>query len=463
VVASFIPLFYRQYINIEYLTPAYENRNMFWLLVHFHAAFLIDTGWAEQSCKLNQDMVPRWALRMQPCDLKNPDLKTPKKKVFESIRLSSRCAKFWNVKTQNGKTEKILAGTKVLKLENGNVLFYSKGTLHEGEVKEESFTGKSNCKQAEKISKEVFINEARMMIEVSKSLQGEPDDAAFAEKIAQVEKKLNQLEKIPDIEFQQKVEAWNRKMSSIKSANPVDRLSSIASFFSVSFNPSSSNQKTYQENTALIPLSESWFQSNPELKAFYDREWVKENPYARINYGESGEVLIRESNPKGLPEQMGYEYMVNLIEKTRDLIHESSDPVLKKSPEAIWIENNLNTLKNEKKSMVFFFKDAWSADPQKSNWADFVGIDPYLGGIQSDGLLSVAMHESNMANASFFPHDTHVNPSHVNALFACVEEKGIAAFKQSPENIRMLMGINPDLSILYADFFFTQTDQSKVK
>jgi hypothetical protein len=74
---------------------------------------------------------------------------------------------------------------------------------------------------------------------------------------------------------------------------------------------------------------------------------------------------------------------------------------------AIWLKKTGQTGFKNYERMIFISPNTWQANSKDSPWAEFIPVDQTLGGLNSDYLRSVMIHELNVNSPNFLATDTH--------------------------------------------------------
>jgi hypothetical protein len=420
---------------------------VFWFIL-----FTLPVHAATLDCSTQSVGLPSWIKGLthpqksnQLCSINSEKLPWIDPPTFESARLSTRCAGHWEVKNSKGKKEKITAGLRVVKLDSKHILYYSGNELREGEISEEAFSGKKDCSESERPSKKAFLEEAKMSLRFAEEIKANTQPS-FNQEIALVKKKLRLVEKMSEEEFQKLAASWNQRLPSESLSKP-ERLAKIGDLISKAYNPIQNRGKKLFDETLLVPISQEWFNSNPKLKSFYQKEWLDSNLDIRIRGGASGEGVTKTTDTP--TEGDSYQEMVGLMKKTNEFISKSNDPELTQSPEALWLKKNFNDSTANAHRFIFVHPETWHASTEKSPWAEYIPVDQSIGGLKTDYLTSVMIHELNVNSEHFFPQDTHSEMTTSSNLVGCVKKNGVKDLDQSPANIQKVLGLNPQISTIY--------------
>jgi hypothetical protein len=142
--------------------------------------------------------------------------------------------------------------------------------------------------------------------------------------------------------------------------------------------------------------------------------------------------------------------MQSLIEKTTAFINQNPNSPFSQTPEAIWLKKTGQTGFKNYERMIFISPHTWQANSKDSPWAEFIPVDQTLGGLNSDYLLSVMIHELNVNSPNYLATDTHGLQTETWALRQCLLENGINNLDQeNPETIQRLFGMNSQISTIY--------------
>jgi hypothetical protein len=394
---------------------------------------------------------------MQPkkCDYNNQNYPVVDDSAIRAERLSTKCAQKWVVTNSAGVKNHLPAGLRVMRLDQNNpsrIAYHSGGNIHEGVVDEIAFTGRKNCQQSQKPNFEAFLEESNFALELAAGLDL-GNSAAFADEIKNLKIRLTKLNKNSFQELQLK---WD---SQFIEADPVNRLNHLQKMLSSSYDPPLSDQKKISETTLAVPLSQKWFQSHPELKAFYQKEWLESGKDIRISAGASGEgVSFYPNNPDA---SESFLEMNELLIKTEAFLKNSKDPKLKNSLEAKWLTNEKQKGFSNYQRMIFMSPETWERISPRNNWADYVPVDQSLGGLKTDYLLSVLIHELNVNSSGFLPQDTHIDYETSASLMECLKKEGVNQLASDPHTLQRAFGLNAQISVLYLKMVLDQLEGPK--
>lgn len=359
---------------------------------------------------------------------------------FDTARLSTKCAQTWDV-ISNGKKYQVPAGLKVLKINDNEILFHHQGIVQKGKINKQAFIGNTPCKEtSEKPNFKAFKEEALFQLELAKKLNPKANPY-FDAQVEAMLKKLNSLE-FNEKKFNELNNQWNSKINRSGKSKP-ELVSNYSKLIFSHYDPSKIENKTM-----IVPISTAWFNSNSKLKEFFEKNWLTSGYDLRITGGYSGEGVTYY--PKAKPEMNEtYFQMESLLKKTQEFIAQSNDKELMKSEEAKWLNDFVKKDVKQFDRMIFFSPATWEEDPSKRPWADYIPVDQSLGGLKSDYLLSVMIHEINVNSPNFLCADTHAPEEDSDLIRQCVVENGINELSLDPASLQRLFGYNPQLSLVY--------------
>jgi hypothetical protein len=148
--------------------------------------------------------------------------------------------------------------------------------------------------------------------------------------------------------------------------------------------------------------------------------------------------------------------MINLLNQTENFILKSNKENLLDSQEMKWLQAQRKFAYNKYKRMIFLNPLTWERNSLTHPWADYIPVDQSLGGLKSDYLLSVLIHEMNVNSDGYLATDTH-NPQEDNfALWECLKNKGIAEIGSDPTSKQRAFGLNAQLSVVYLKMILGQ-------
>ena len=368
--------------------------------------------------------------------------------VYNLERLSTRCQKSWEVQTSKGLL-KIPAGLNVLRGPNQEIIFHLNGEILSGKISQDAFTGKKDCSQKmEKPNEEAFKEEAIFHLRLAKEIN-QNQNTEFNQVILDVEQKLKSLN---SKKFLSNTKEWEKKIER-RNLDRVTLANHYQEIIKEALDPVEENNKKNSQNTLIIPLSVDWFNSNPILKIYFQKAWLSSGYDLRISVGHSGEGVV--NYPEKSPEEnSSYLQMKELILKTKEFL-KSQDQSLDfvKSPEAKWLLSLSDDQLASSKRMIFFSPDTWTRDSKANKWAEEIPVNQSIGGIPSDYLLSVMIHEINVNSNKFLASDTHGPEEDTKALRQCISKNGLTSMPQNPETLQRLFGYNSQLSVIYLKAF----------
>jgi hypothetical protein len=295
---------------------------------------------------------------------------------------------------------------------------------------------------------EAFKEEAIFHLNLTKEIN-KVQNKAFNNTILDVEKKLKNLSWS---KFNALSESWQKKTNRTN----LDRVSLIHHYQNLiakAYDPVEENKKKNSENTLIIPLSVDWFKSDPVLQTFFEKTWLSSGYDLRITVGHSGEGVVNYPE-KSVDGNSSYLEMKELILKTKYFIKgQTHISKYLESPEAKWLLSIDESQLNTSKRMIFFSPDTWTRNSSTNHWAEEIPVNQSMGGIPSDYLLSVLIHEINVNSLNFLASDTHGPEEDTKALRQCIAKNGINSMPQDPETLERLFGYNSQLSIIYLKTF----------
>lgn len=198
------------------------------------------------------------------------------------------------------------------------------------------------------------------------------------------------------------------------------------------FNPIMNDGKN-SESTLFIPLSVDFFKKYPEL--CFPNVPCDQQLQNRIA-GDSGEGI---QDPRDLID------LKDELIRIRNKIQNSKNLELKNSPEAKFItEFNLNDFSKYKRA-IFIHHQTYDSLPG-NRWQSYINVDQSIGGLKSDPLTSVLVHETNVNSFGFLPNDTHQLPEDLGKLWACLDENPNA--KVQSDELDRAIGIQKYLSLV---------------
>jgi hypothetical protein len=385
----------------------------------------------------------------RPCSIKNTALLKNSDSVSSNVtlkRLSTKCSQSWTVQTKEGEI-KAPAGLNVLVLPNNEIVFHLNGKIYQGVVKEEAFTGPQDCIEKRDIANmDAFYEEALFHLEQAKKL-GTKDLPPFDQAIEEIKQKLIKHKNNKE-SFLQWQKTWNQKIERGE-LNKVDLIKKFQSDIQKIYNPQGPNNKKIMDATLIAPLSREWFESDPELQAFYKKTWIDSGYDIRINAGSSGEGV---SYVPGRSEELNESFlqMKSLLEKTLYFLnHEAKNKNLKLSPEGQWLSSIGHRDLKKYDRMIFLSPATWNRNPKDHPWAEGVPVDQSLSGFESDYLLSVLIHEINVNSDGFLKNDTHGAKEETDMLRNCLSQNGISKLADDPITLERIFGYNSQLSVIY--------------
>jgi hypothetical protein len=382
--------------------------------------------------------------------------------LIRAARLYHGCDTKVKIKTKD-KTVQIPSGKRVMRIddsENSQIYFYHDGKIQMGElIPQESLTV-SRCPQnPQGVSAQAFIDEAHFTITMLSKFPPQ-SNTFFNEELVKLSQKIETLMKDPDFKDSFLIDIannWREEQILYSARGRVARLQHYFDVITRSYNPIMDQNKLMSKTTLVVPLSHQWFQSNDKLKKFYQDVWMNSGKDIRILAGSSGEGVIKQLE--------SFLEMKDLILKTRDFIKKKA-PELGSSAEAQWLFQQSSKNIDEAARMIFIHPKTWEFDSKENLWADFIAVDQNIGGIPSDYLLSVLIHEINVNSSHFLIYDTHSMYSKNVAMWECIRSNGISELDQADGlALQQAFGLNAQLSFVYlkilTDRIFNKHSQLK--
>jgi len=183
------------------------------------------------------------------------------------------------------------------------------------------------------------------------------------------------------------------------------------------------------------------------LPQFYKKKWFDSGKDIRIRSGASGEGVSYYPGRPDLSE--AFSEMVELMSKTDEFVRKSKNPTLMKSPEAIWLTKQKEIGFTNYQRLIFIHPGTWENDSSKVYWAEYVAIDQNLGGLPSEYLTSVLIHEINVNSLGYLATDTHSDYESNVQIWECLSKKGVHELAQTPIMLQRAFGLNAQISVIY--------------
>jgi len=388
------------------------------------------------------------------------DLKDVAKSDVRAERLSTKCAKNWEVKS-GGKKIKLPAGLRVMRLDKApqsRIVYHLGNQVFEGLISEEAFTGKKSCKESEEANVEAFLEEASFAIDILKDMNLEVN-SAFMKETLLLEKKIKLLKKNAEMiapSFKEFSKEWKNQFI-FPPNNKVLRVERLQGLIAQSYDPVLLDKVKMSKGTLVVPISQNWMQSIPKLKKFYQEVWLDSKKDIRISVGQSGEGL--SYSPDNSYNNDSYLEMVGLLNQTEEFIKNSKDPQLLASDEYQWLVKQKNQGYTKYRRMIFFSPATWDRSTPEYSWAEFIPVDQSLGGLHSDHLLSVMLHEINVNSNNFMLTDTHGPYEQNAAMWECLKKNGMAQLSRDSHSLQYAFGLNPQLSMVYIKMVLDQWEK----
>jgi hypothetical protein len=369
--------------------------------------------------------------------------------TLETVRLSTKCANQWPVKTAEGIVH-VPAGLRVIRFGNSGqtrIVFHLNGKIHEGLVDEKVFTGEKSCLQKEeKPNPQAFYEEALFQLNLAKKIHPKAN-AYFDQTVEDLIHQLNSLKQDPK-GFETIVKKWKKQINN-KSDNKVERVQNFQAMLQKVYNPKTYGEHRTSESTLIVPLSVDWFNSTPELQTFFKTTWINSAYDIRILSGGSGEGVSYYPDQNESSNE-SFIQMNSLLEKTAEFIKKTAkDEKSKNSPEAKWLEAMPKHGKSSIERMIFFSPETWKNEPESVKWADYIPVDQGLGGLPSDYLLSVMIHEINVNSPNFLASDTHGPKEDTKKLRDCLSKYSIHDLGEDPVTLERVFGLNSQIETIY--------------
>ena len=346
--------------------------------------------------------------------------------------------------TPNGEIN-LPAGLNVVRLskhDQSQILFHFEGQVQEGLISRAAFDGKVGC--AEKRNNPnlgAFSEEATFQLDLAKKIN--PHSNPYFDRAVKELGQSLELKKISPRQFLSIEKRWKQKVSKAQ----LDKVKQVQHFKNMIQNVYDPSH--ILDSTLLVPLSRQWFESEPELSQFWQQTWIDSGFDLRILAGASGEGVSFDPTKSDF-ENESFLQMESLMEATSHFIqNEAQNKRLKQSPEAKWLVNQMNYGFKNYRRMIFFSPKTWTNNSLANKWADYVPVDQSLGGLASDYLLSVMIHEINVNSHNFLSSDTHSEKENSILLRNCVKKNGASALSLDPITLQKVFGYNPQIAVVY--------------
>ena len=379
----------------------------------------------------------------------------------------------------------LLVGTKVLIVDlndeneiesaqkNKYVVSYFRSKFREGYISIDAFCDNNLLSQPLNPT-ETFIDEFKLVIDLCKNLISEhrkywttqyfseDEIKKWIEAEKQFEVLLDNLENdferlltgelTLNDEILEKIRLQNAKLSISETTNKVEFIENISSVIFSTYNPISSNNNTFSEETLIIPLSFQWFTSNDYLHVIYN-EWT--------NAFKEKEPRLLGSSGECISGQQAEEYKERIFElktalefiSTGNELPENWDEVIK-SPEYEWLFSLQKDKVNKVKRIIFISTNSWNYNASQE-FADFIPIDQNISTLESNPIMSILIHEMNGNSASegFLPEDTHISGDFGAQVSEKVISGDLSTVSQSANDIKNLLHMSPYISAIYLRYY----------
>ena len=388
------------------------------------------------------------------CSIANASLfATPSEKLEElqTERLSTKCAQSWNVTTPKGVVS-LPAGLNVVRLsqdDQSQILFHFQGQVQEGLISKIAFEGAWGCAEDQNLPhRGAFFEEATFQLDLAQRINPH-SNSSFDRAVKEITQSLA-LKKLSHSQFLSIAKRWQQKISQAQ-FDKVKQVQHFKDLIQNVYDPSH-----ILDSTLLVPLSRQWFESGPELAQFWQKTWINSGFDLRIMAGASGEGVSFDPRKSDF-ENESFLQMEALMEATSHFIqNEAHNKRLKQSPEAKWLVNQIKYGFKNYRRMIFFSPKTWTNNSQTTKWADYVPVDQSLGGLASDYLLSVMIHEINVNSHNFLSSDTHSEMNDSMILRDCVKKNGASALSLDPLTLQKVFGYNPQIAVVYLKMILAQ-------
>jgi hypothetical protein len=388
------------------------------------------------------------------CSIANTSLfENPSEKLEElqTERLSTKCAQSWSVTTPKGIVS-LPAGLNVVRLskhDQSQILFHFQGQVQEGLISKIAFEGTLGCAQGQNHpNRGAFFEEATFQSDLAQRINSH-SNPSFDRAVKELGESLD-LKKISQRQFLSMEKRWQQKISKTQ-FNKVKQVQHFKDMIQNVYDPSQ-----ILDSTLLVPLSRQWFESGAELSQFWQKTWLNSGFDLRIMAGASGEGVSFDPRKSDF-ENESFLQMESLMEATSHFIqNEARNKRLKQSPEAKWLLAQIKIGLKSYKRMIFFSPKTWTNNSQTTKWADYVPVDQSLGGLSSDYLLSVMIHEINVNSHNFLSSDTHSEMNDSMILRDCVKKNGASALSLDPVTLQKVFGYNPQIAVVYLKMILAQ-------
>jgi|GEM_PF-2690539 len=352
-------------------------------------------------------------------------------------------------------------GTKVVKLPENpldpnyiGVTVWYKGKYRQGFVHKSAFGNPISEDSA--FAVEAFITDAERTVysaeelyESEKKRLNQPDTwrAEFKAEILEVKNSIKEY-------TEGKLKITNEILKAIKQedvsqieANADNRpatLQKLSEDLYSTYNPQVGNQKT-SEATLFVPLTPEWFNSTPITQKFYTDVWEKPGGVLADRLGgTSGEVL---TGPQDIADSFA------VLGELRTLV--AKEPTLKNTPEAQWLINVFpKSSASQTQAIILIHNQTWFHGASSPSYASFVPLEQSFGMLRANPVMSVMVHEMNMAT-SYVMGETHISASDTKAAWNTVQQPGgLQELMKDPELMDNLFQSHSGSGIIILSHYF---------
>jgi hypothetical protein len=346
------------------------------------------------------------------------------------------------------------AGAEVVKLDKKNersrythVIAWYRGKYREGYIDSSAFDNKVSEDNPQ--ATEVFINDAYFTLARAENKIEKDEKKGKTDNYESVIKGVKgDLEDYENgvLKIDNGILKKVKEASTFSRENKAETIQKISTAVHNEHNPKRDigDQKGVEHNkeTLVIPLSEQWFKSNEELKAYYEA-WVLRHPDINRFWGSSGEIL--NYNLEGVKEA--------LVEL--DIFLQSFGWV--NVTEVDWVHAIIQQDFTQFSEAVFIHEGTWDFGGE-DKYASGIALENSYGPLRMDPVMTVMVHEFS----NYHVQDTHIDQKQSKAAWDTANQgKFDEEIKDDPGSVDALFQSNAYLSIMGLAYFMSEIKKNQ--
>lgn len=331
------------------------------------------------------------------------------------------------------------------------VLYQVDGKIRSAVISETALLA-PHARASAKDEQNAFLSEAKFQVKLAHGFNIRDSVPQFFQLLNRLDQKIECIEKnrskLSDEEWNEFVNQAKKDFARDPAGKPAILNRYTRQIFQV-LNPER-NGRDLASHTLYVPLSMQWIRKYPELENYFNEKWVKPRQFdLKFRGGNSGEGITQNrSSTSTEPSEMDH-YLAMLIDMKQQIL-KMKDRSIQRTPEFQWLTEIDASSSKKFDRMIFIHEYTWASESK--GWQDFIPIDQTFGPVESDPLLSVLIHETNVNSYSpeFLAQDTHSPIENSARYWNCLGKTvSLAQLNSSTERQFQAMGLQPQMGVVY--------------